>query len=68
MPQRSGIMDRGQYAIDLRKNVRQKMESLIPKAYHSRIAYAIAIEETEAWILPVRRYCRNVKYNDYERH
>ena len=53
MPQRSGIMDWKQYAIDLRKNVRQKMESLIPPAYHDRIAYAIAIEESEAWILPM---------------
>lgn len=60
MPQRSGVMDWGQYAIDLRKNVRQKMESLIPKAYHSRIAYAIAIEETEAWILPL---FENVKHD-----
>ena len=53
MPQRSGSMDWEQYAIELRRNVRQKMESLIPPAYHDRIAYAIAIEETEAWILPM---------------
>ena len=46
-------MDWEQYAIELRRNVRQKMESLIPPAYHDRIAYAIAIEETEAWILPM---------------
>ncbi len=53
MPQRSGIVDWEQYAIELRKNVRQKMESLVPPVYHNRIAYAIAIEETEAWILPM---------------
>ena len=60
MPQRSGNMDWKQYAIELRKNVRQKMESLIPPIYHARIAYAIAIEETEAWILPM---FENVKHD-----
>lgn len=53
MPPRTGGMEWEQYAIDLRKNVRQKMESLIPLIYQDRIAYAIAIEETEAWILPM---------------
>lgn len=52
-PIRTGVADWKQYAADLRKEVVQKMKLLIPPQYHNRIAYAIAIEETDAWILPL---------------
>lgn len=52
-PIRTGVADWKQYAADLRKEAVQKMKLLIPPQYHNRIAYAIAIEETDAWILPL---------------
>lgn len=41
------------YSKELRDKVRAKIENMIPKDYRDKIAYAIAIEETEAWIIPV---------------
>lgn len=52
-PMRTRDTDWLQYATELREKVKAKMQSLIPVQYHDRIAYAIAIEETEAWILPM---------------
>lgn len=52
-PLRTGVADWKQYAAELRKEVAQKMKALIPAQYHDHIAYAIAIEETDAWILPL---------------
>ena len=52
-PLRTGATDWKQYAAELRDAVVQKMMAIIPTQYHEHIAYAIAIEETDAWILPL---------------
>lgn len=53
VPARSGSVEWSQYAIELRDAVKQKLEVLIPKDYREHVAYAIAIEETEAWVIPL---------------
>lgn len=52
-PARTGSMNYTEYAETVRTNVRQKIESLIAEPYRDRIAYAIAVEETDAWLIPV---------------
>lgn len=52
-PLRTGATDWKQYVVELREAVAQKMKALIPAQYHDHIAYAVAIEETDAWILPL---------------
>lgn len=52
-PIRTGRVTWDHYASELRENVKRKLELLIPDIYRDRIAYAIAIEETEAWIIPM---------------
>lgn len=52
-PQRSGRVDWKEYSTNLRANVRNKLESLVPAEYRDRVAYAIAIEETDAWLIPL---------------
>ena len=58
-PAKSGVIDFATFSEQLRKNVRTKIEEMIPEAYRDKIAYAIAIEETEAWLLPLLE--QNVK-------
>ena len=53
IPQRSRGVDYSEYSVLLRGNVKSKIESLIAEPYRDRIAYAIAIEETEAWLIPL---------------
>ena len=53
IPQRSRGVDYSEYSMLLRGNVKSKIESLIAEPYRNRIAYAIAIEETEAWLIPL---------------
>lgn len=52
-PVRTGNMDYAEYAELVRANVRRKIESLIADPYRNRIAYAIAVEETDAWLIPL---------------
>lgn len=52
-PQRTGKVDFVKYSQELRNNVKAKIEDLLPAQYRQRVAYAIAIEETEAWIIPL---------------
>ena len=52
-PQRSRGVDYSEYSVLLRGNVKSKIESMIAEPYRNRIAYAIAIEETEAWMIPM---------------
>ena len=52
-PARTGRMDYAEYSVVLRDNVKHKIESLIAEPYRNRIAYAIAIEETDAWLIPL---------------
>ena len=58
-PLRTGFMDWNQYASDVRENVKQKLEAIIPTAYRDHIAYAIAVEETDAWIIPMFEKARH---------
>jgi hypothetical protein len=53
-PQRTGTgIDWAEYSEQLYENVRQHISALIPALYRDRIAYAIAIEETDAWLIPL---------------
>ena len=52
-PQRTKGVDYAAYAERLRFNVMQKINALIPEAYRERIIYAIAVEETDAWLIPL---------------
>lgn len=52
-PQRTGHPDWKEYSKVLRDNVRQKVENLLPVRFRDKVAYAIAIEETDAWLIPL---------------
>lgn len=52
-PQRTGRTDFAVYSEQLRKKVIEKLKALLPEQYHQNIAYAIAIEETDAWLIPL---------------
>jgi len=52
-PLRSGHPDWVEYSMAVRANVRSKIEQLIPEMYRERFAYAIAVEETDAWLIPL---------------
>lgn len=52
-PQRTGHPDWKEYSRSLRDNVRTKLLTLIPERFRKRVAYAIAIEETDAWLIPL---------------
>lgn len=52
-PQRKNITNYKDYSIELRKQVKKKIEDMLPIQYRKSVAYAIAIEETEAWIIPL---------------
>lgn len=52
-PQRTGSTDYTAYSEQLRVQVIQKLETMLPKKYHQYIAYAIAVEETDAWLIPL---------------
>ena len=52
-PVRTGQMDYATYSTILRENVKLKIEALVAEPFRERIAYAIAIEETDAWLIPL---------------
>lgn len=52
-PQRLKGVDYATYSEELRNNVSQKIEAMIAEPYRDRTAYAIAIEETDAWLIPL---------------
>ena len=52
-PVRTGQMDYAEYSTMLRENVRRKIGALVAEPFRDRIAYAIAIEETDAWLIPL---------------
>jgi hypothetical protein len=52
-PSRSGNVDWQTYSDELRSNVIKKLQGLIPPAYRDKILYAICIEETDAWLIPL---------------
>lgn len=52
-PQRTKHTDWVEYSLQLRNKVVEKIAFIVPETYRSRIAYAIAIEETDAWLIPL---------------
>lgn len=52
-PQRTGSTDFVVYSEEVRTQVIQKLQTLLPSKYHQFVAYAIAIEETDAWLIPL---------------
>lgn len=52
-PQRTGHPNWKEYSRELRHNVKIKIETLIPERHRDKVAYAIAIEETDAWLIPL---------------
>lgn len=52
-PQRTSITDYAAYSEQVRAQVVHKLETLLPSKYHHYVAYAIAVEETDAWLIPL---------------
>lgn len=52
-PQRTGATDFAVYSEQVRVQVIQKLRMLLPTKYHQFVAYAIAVEETDAWLIPL---------------
>lgn len=52
-PHRTGHPDWKEYSQQVRANVKTKMESLVPERFRNKVAYAIAVEETDAWLIPL---------------
>lgn len=46
-------MDYTLYSEQLREQVRMRLAEIIPEQFRSRVAYAIAVEETDAWLFPL---------------
>ena len=52
-PRRTKGVDYATYSEQLRQNVIQKINALIAEPYREKVVYAIAIEETDAWLIPL---------------
>mgnify|MGYP004443934201 FL=1 len=52
-PQRTGHPDWQEYSQEVRRNVKAKLDGLLPEQHRGRVSYAIAIEETDAWLIPL---------------
>ena len=52
-PLRTKDIDWKEYSVCLREAVKNKISNIIPEAYRDKVAYAIAIEETDAWLIPL---------------
>lgn len=52
-PLRSKNTDWKQYSEIVRTAVKNKIASILPTKYHEKVIYAIAIEETDAWLIPL---------------
>lgn len=52
-PQRTKGVDFSAYTEQLRQNVVEKVRALIAEPYREKIVYAIAVEETDAWLIPL---------------
>ena len=52
-PQRTGATEYAVYSEEVRTQVIRKLEMLLPAKYHQFVAYAIAVEETDAWLIPL---------------
>lgn len=52
-PQRTKGVDYSVYAEQLRQKVIEKVNALVVDTYRDKIVYAIAVEETDAWLIPL---------------
>jgi transcriptional regulator, tetR family len=52
-PLRTKDTDWKEYCDYLYKAVEYKISNIIPETYRDKVAYAIAIEETDAWLIPL---------------
>lgn len=52
-PVRTGNMEWTVYAAELRQTVKDRLEKSIPEPYRNKMLYAIAVEETDAWLIPL---------------
>lgn len=52
-PQRTGHPDWKEYSQQVHANVKEKIKSLVPERFREKVAYAIAVEETDAWLIPL---------------
>lgn len=52
-PLRTKGTDWREYCEQLHATVKQKIVEIVPEAYRDKVAYAIAIEETDAWLIPL---------------
>ncbi len=64
-PQRTGHPDWKAYSNKLRDKVRCKVEALLPERFRDKVAYAIAIEETDAWLIPLFDSSQNRDTSSY---
>ncbi len=53
LPIRTAGTEWSDYSTTLRQTVRDKIQALVPAQYQQRMIYAIAIEETDAWLIPI---------------
>lgn len=52
-PQRTKGIDWKLYSEQLYTGVHEKIASIVPEVYRNKVVYAIAIEETDAWLIPL---------------
>lgn len=52
-PLRTGNIDWKLYSQVLRKNVMERIKGQVPEEYQTQILYAVCIEETDAWLIPL---------------
>ena len=52
-PFRTKDTDWKEYSYELRKKVIEKISRIIPEEYQLNVAYAVAVEETDAWLIPL---------------
>lgn len=52
-PPRTGGMEWKTYSEQLYGAVKERISRLVPEAYREKVAYAIAVEETDAWLIPL---------------
>ena len=52
-PQRTGKVNWKLYSSELRENVIRKIETTIDVKYRKQILYAVCVEETDAWLIPL---------------
>lgn len=53
VPLRTNQTDFTEYSENLYYRVCEKLRTMIPSEYHDNMVYAIAVEETDAWLIPL---------------